>query len=75
MAKVMLITLLILMPMSSLVSKSRETARMAMPVLVFLIIVTRMRTRITVRMGVMMVTIFVLAEPICTCSDRKGMEG
>ena len=75
MAKVMLMTLLILMPMSSLVSKSRDTARMAMPTLVFLIIITSTITRMTVRMGVMMVTILVEAVPIWTCLDRKGMEG
>ena len=45
MTKVMEMTLLILMPMSWLVSKSLLTARMAMPILVWLMRYTRAKTR------------------------------
>ena len=61
MIKVKLMTELILIPISCEVSKSREAARMAMPILVFLIRVTNSSTRIMVRMGVIIVTLFVVA--------------
>ena len=62
--KVVEMTALILMPMSCEVSKSRDTARMAMPTLVCWISITRPTTSSTVKIGVTMVTTFVLAEPI-----------
>ena len=63
---VTVITLLMSMPMSELVSKSRETARIAIPILVCLISMTSRNTSTMVRTGVMSVTIFVVADPIFT---------
>ena len=75
MTKVMEMTELILIPMSWLVSKSRETARMAMPILVFLMKSTRAMTRTRTRTGVTRVTILVVAPPMVTELDSQGMEG
>ena len=73
--KVMEITELILMPISWDVSKSRETARMAIPILVWLISSTSATTSTMVRMGVMMVMRLTLRLPICITLVRKGMSG
>ena len=75
MAKVMEMTELILIPINWEVSKSRETARMAIPILVFWIRITRMTTSTMVRMGVMMVMRLTLRLPICMTWVRKGMSG
>ena len=75
MTKVMEMTLLILMPMSCAVSKSRDTARMAMPILVFWMRITSTTTSAIVRMGVMMVMRLTLRLPICITCVRKGMSG
>ena len=69
------ITLLILIPISWLVSKSFETARMAIPILVLLISSTRATTRTITRIGVTTVTTLVLAAPICMVSDIRGIVG
>ena len=73
--KVTEITRLILIPMSWLVSKSLETARMAMPILVWLMSITSATTSTSVSTGVMMVTILVVAVPMVTDSEMKGMLG
>ena len=70
--KVVEITRLILMPMSWLVSKSLATARMAMPILVWLMSCTRPNTRPITRMGVTTVTSVVEAPPMVTILDRAG---
>ena len=57
-------TLLILMPISCAVSKSLDTARMAMPILVLLISITRPTTSRITSTGVTTVTTFVVAGPI-----------
>ena len=72
---VMEMTELMRMPMSWLVSKSWDTARMAMPILVCLISITRAITRPIVRMGVTMVTTLVDAVKICTLSLSQGRTG
>ena len=63
------------MPMSELVSKSRETARIAIPIFVCLMSITSRNTRTIVRTGVMTVTILVVAEPIFTVFCRKPISG
>ena len=63
------------MPMSRLVSKSLETARMPMPILVLLMSSTRATTSTITRTGVITVTIFVFAGPMTTVSEIKGMVG
>ena len=75
MTKVMEMTLLILIPISRAVSKSREAARMAMPMRVFLISVTSARISTMVRMGVMTVTRFVSAPKTEMLSETQGMTG
>ncbi len=75
MTKVVEMTRLILMPISWLVSKSRLTARMAMPILVWLIRATSATTSTMVSMGVMTVTILVVAPKIVTLSEIHGMVG
>ncbi|SCJ46001.1 Uncharacterised protein [uncultured Blautia sp.] len=59
MTKVKLMMLLILMPISCAVSKSREAARMAMPILVWLMSWVSTTTSATTRNGVITVTILV----------------
>ena len=75
MTNVMEITELILMPMSWDVSKSRDTARMAMPIFVFWMRMTSTTTSRMVRMGVMMVMRFMLRLPTWSTWVRKGMSG
>ena len=75
MTKVMEMTELILMPISWLVSKSRDTARMAMPILVWLISATRATTSNIVSTGVTTVTILVVAPKIVTESEIQGIVG
>ena len=75
MMNVVEITLLILMPISWLVSKSLETARIAMPILVLLISSTSATTSTMVSTGVTTVTTLVVAEPILIVSDRPGSTG
>ena len=75
MTKVMLMTELILIPISCEVSKSREAARMAIPTLVYLISSPRTTTRIMVRTGVTRVTRFVVAPRIVTVSLSQGIAG
>ena len=64
-----------LMPISWLVSKSFETARMAMPILVRLISSTRTATSRIVRIGVTTVTTLVVALPILMESEIQGIFG
>ena len=75
MTKVMLMTELILMPMSCAVSKSRDTARMAMPILVFWIRMTNTTTSKIVKMGVIMVIRLTFRLPTCITWVRNGMSG
>ena len=75
MMKVTEMTELMRMPISWLISKSWDTARIAMPILVFWISVTSAITSRMVRIGVTMVTILVEAEPICTVSPSHGSTG
>ena len=70
-ANVKLMTRLILMPMRQDVSKSRDTARIAMPIFVLRMRNASARTRITVRMGVMNVTSVVDISPSFTVLLRK----
>ncbi len=63
------------MPISWLVSKSLETARMAMPIFVLLISVTSSTTSTSVSTGVTRVTILVLAPITITVSEMPGMVG
>ena len=53
------------MPMSCAVSKSRDTARMAMPILVFWIRMTSTTTSKIVKMGVIMVIRLTFRLPTC----------
>jgi hypothetical protein len=71
MTKVKLMTALMRTPMSWLVSKSLDTARMAMPILVFLMRATSSRTSTTVSTGVMKVTSVVEMFPSVTLWLRK----
>ena len=68
-------TLLILMPMSCAVSKSTDTARMAMPILVWLMSSTSAITSAMVRNGVMTVTRDVSIPNSRTGSEIHGMAG
>ena len=73
--KVTLMTLFIFMPMSWLVSKSFDTARMAMPTVVWFMISMSTITRRIVSTGVMSVTSFVVAPIIVTDLLSTGMDG
>ena len=75
MTKVKLMTLLILMPISWAVSKSREAARMAMPILVWLISWVSAITRATTRIGVTTVTILVEVPAMVIWLDSTGRLG
>ena len=75
MTKVAEITELILMPISWLVSKSLATARMAMPILVWLISWVRTITRATTRKGVRMTTHLMGVPAMVMVSPRKGRVG
>ena len=74
-AKVKEMTLLILMPISWAVSKSREAARMAMPILVFWIRVTSAATSTMTRNGVTTVTRLVWQPSTVTVSLIQGRAG
>ena len=63
------------MPISWLVSKFRDTARMAMPIFVWLMSSTSSTTRNTVRKGVMMVTREVSIPRTVTRSEIQGICG
>ena len=63
------------MPISCEVSKFRDTARMAMPIFVWLISCTSSTTRMMVRNGVMMVTREVSIPKTVTRSEIQGIEG
>ena len=67
--KVIEITLLIFTPMSWLVSKSFETARIAIPTLVYLMRSTSTIMSTIVSIGVITVTRFVTAPKILTVSE------
>ena len=73
--KVILITRFILTPINWLVSKSFETARIAIPILVNLIIATSANTSSMVSTGVITVTHFVVAPKIFTVFDKAGIVG
>ena len=73
MMKVAEMTLLILIPISCAVSKSRAAARMAMPILVLLMRYTSTTTSRIVRKGVMTVTRLVEAPRISMLSLIQGM--
>ena len=75
MTKVMEITLLILMPMRRLVSKSLETARMAMPILVWLIRVVSRAMSTSTSTGVMMTTSLVDAPQMLMVLVSASMAG
>ena len=68
-------TLFIFMPMSWLVSKSLETALIAIPIFVCFIRSDRSTTRTTVSPGVTSVTTLVVAPQICTERERNGISG
>ena len=68
-------TELIFTPISWLVSKSLETARMAMPTLVWLMSSTSRMTSTTTSTGVTSVTIFVVAPNTFTDWEIQGMVG
>ena len=73
MTKVMEITALILMPISWAVSKSLAAARMAMPILVWLMRYTSTTTRTMVSTGVTSVTRLVEVPRTATFSEIQGM--
>ena len=75
MIKVAEMTLLMRMPTSWLVSKFKDTARMAMPIFVWLMSSTSSTTRNTVRKGVMMVTREVSIPRTVTRSEIQGIWG
>ena len=75
MMKVAEITRLIWIPMSCEVSKSRETARIAMPILVWLMRSTRSTTSRMVKNGVMTVTREVSMPKSVIRSEIQGMAG
>ena len=75
MTKVMEMTLLILMPISRAVSKSLETARMAMPILVWLISWVSSTISTSTRTGVMMTTSFVEVPTMSMVLFRIPMVG
>ena len=68
-------TLFILIPISWLVSKSLETARIAIPIFVCFISSESRMTSAIVRNGVMTVTIFVVESHITMDEESHGMEG
>ena len=63
------------MPISWLVSKSLDTARMAMPILVFWMKATRAITSTMVSIGVIRVTTLVVAVPMVTVLLIQGIVG
>ena len=63
------------MPMRRAVSKSRDTARIAMPVLVWLMKSTSAMTSRTVSSGVTTVMTFILSAPSMNVPLRKGISG
>ena len=75
MTKVKDITEFIFMPMSWLVSKSFATARIAMPIFVYLMSATSPITSASTSIGVITVTILVVAPHIVICFDRNGIAG
>ena len=75
MMKVTEITLLIRMPMSCAVSKSRDTARMAIPIRVWLMSWVRAATRSTTSTGVTTVTYLVDTPAMVSWLDRPGRAG
>ena len=75
MIKVVLMTEFSLIPISSAVSKSLDTARIAIPIFVCLIKNTRASTKRMVKNGVIMVTRFVMAPIMFTVSEIHGIEG
>ena len=75
MMKVTEMTELIFTPISWLVSKSLETARMAMPTLVWLISSTSSATSTITSTGVTSVTMRVVAPNTLTDSEIQGMVG
>ena len=68
-------TVLMRTPMSWAVSKSRDTARMAMPTLVRLMSWVRASTRMMTRTGVMSTTILVGVPAMETVFARDGITG
>ena len=75
MTKVMEMTLLILIPISRAVSKSLDTARIAMPILVWLISWVRSTISTKTRTGVIMTTSFVEVPTMSTVLFRIPMVG
>ena len=75
MMNVALMTRLIFMPMSCAVSKSLDTARMAMPIFVKRMSSTSAATRTIVSTGVIRVTRFVVAPNTVTMSESHGIAG
>ena len=75
MIKVTEMTLLILIPINWLVSKSLATARIAIPTLVWLISCTSRMTSMMVSTGVIRVTRLVVAPNRSTWSEIQGMVG
>ena len=75
MTKVTEMTVLMRTPMSWAVSKSRDTARMAMPTLVRLMSWVRASTRRITRTGVMSTTILVGVPAMETVLARDGITG
>ena len=69
------ITLLILIPMSWAASKSRDAARMAMPILVWLMSWVSATTSTTTSTGVTTVTHLVETPAIVTWLESPGMAG
>ena len=70
-----LITELILIPISCAVSKSRDAARMAVPIFVWLISCVSTTTSATTSTGVTSVTTFVDVPAMVTCADSPGSSG
>ena len=68
-------TLLTLMPIRRAVSKSLDTARMAIPVLVWLMKITSAATRRMVSSGVTMVITFTFKLPTARVFLRKAISG
>ena len=68
-------TVLMRMPMRRLVSKSLETARIAMPTLVYLMRSVKSTTSTMVRIGVTTVTILVVEPQIVIVWLSHGMAG
>ena len=68
-------TLLMRIPISCAVSKSRDTARMAMPIFVWLMSCVSATTSTTTSTGVMTVTYFVDTPAMVSWADRPGIAG